>query len=73
MRTLNEVRKITQRKDGSIFKTERVCMIWKHLSDNRSDNEIAKEFGGDTLCPASWDEYTIEQRMDNGKQTERAE
>jgi len=70
---LKEVRKITQMKDGAIFKTERVCMIWKASSDKRPDSEIAKEFGGDTLCPASWSEYTIEERMDEGKQTERAE
>ena len=73
MRTLKEVRKITQRKDGAIFKTQKVCMIWKHYNDKRTDNEIAKEFGGDTLCPASWSEFTIEETMDEGKQTERAQ
>ena len=73
MRTLREVRKVIEYRGGCVFKTSRVCMIWKHYRDERPDNEIAKEFGGDTLCPASWNEYTIEQTMDEGKATERAE
>ena len=46
MRTLKEVRKVIEYRGGFVFKTSRVCMIWKHYRDERTDNEIAKEFTG---------------------------
>jgi hypothetical protein len=45
-----EVRRITQLKQGSVFKTEPVRIIWLKLGlSYEREAEIAKEAGGDQL------------------------